>query len=235
MQELIVKSNVIWQNQDISYLKCVPINTKLKKKILPGMFFNISIEGKLSPFLRRPISIAYKDNEAVYFLIKSIGEGTDAIVKASVLSLLGPLGNNFPRPNSGDLLIAGGVGIAPLHFLKRFYGAGRLIWGLREKSAQAQYPEDIINIADKVYIDANAPIYENIDEELDRDALHNVFVCANKALTELVIKKANQRNLKVYASLESHMGCGWGACNGCFVNIAGRSGYVCKEGPVFEF
>jgi dihydroorotate dehydrogenase electron transfer subunit len=39
-------------------------------------------------------------------------------------------------------------------------------------------------------------------------------------------------------SLEAHMACGLGACQGCAVKASANSGrsyfYVCKEGPVFD-
>ena len=37
-----------------------------------------------------------------------------------------------------------------------------------------------------------------------------------------------------YVSLESRMGCGFGACMGCSIMTTSGPKRVCKEGPVFE-
>ncbi|MBQ2059580.1 MAG: dihydroorotate dehydrogenase electron transfer subunit, partial [Firmicutes bacterium] len=35
-------------------------------------------------------------------------------------------------------------------------------------------------------------------------------------------------------SLETRMGCGYGACMGCSIRLRDRMARVCKDGPVFE-
>jgi dihydroorotate dehydrogenase electron transfer subunit len=46
-----------------------------------------------------------------------------------------------------------------------------------------------------------------------------------------------ERHISLRASLEARMGCGYGACVGCSVDIKGADGIVrkkvCSDGPVF--
>ncbi len=232
--EYITKPEILSLKERVAYIKCALPEDALRE-IRPGNFFNISVAGGLKPFLRRPISVCFTDSDSVYFLIKIVGEGTKAIVEAKSLSLLGPLGNSFSCPDGKSVFICGGIGIAPLHFLKKINSFVPLIWGIRSREEYALYPKGIIDMADEVFVDGENPLPVSLPQLLDRFSPSVVYACANIKLTELIIKFASGKGIAVEASLEAHMGCGWGACNGCFVSVGGKSVYVCKEGPVVRY
>ncbi|MBF8266210.1 MAG: pyrK, partial [Dehalococcoidia bacterium] len=87
----------------------------------PGQFCMIHCgEGY---FLRRPISI-HSISNGMAFLVKVVGRGTACLSQSQPgdkLNIIGPLGNGFSiLPESRKLLlVAGGMGIAPLAFLAR--------------------------------------------------------------------------------------------------------------------
>ena len=85
----------------------------------PGQFVMVRC-GDLP--LRRPLSIHAADDGKIALLFRVTGSGTGVLSGAEVggeVQLTGPLGNGYSLPASHDraVLIAGGMGIAPLYFL----------------------------------------------------------------------------------------------------------------------
>jgi dihydroorotate dehydrogenase electron transfer subunit len=97
---------------------------------LPGQFVMIRFRDRLDPLLGRPLSVyAYerKQNGGVLeVLYRTLGKGTQAIARlheGDELDVLGPLGTGFHLPSSVShvVLIAGGLGVAPLTYLAFHY------------------------------------------------------------------------------------------------------------------
>src|ERR671923_1979844 len=83
---------------------------------VPGQFFMLGAPGRLLP---RPMSLCLAPAGELAFLIDVVGPGTRALAtlaRGDSLTLFGPLGNGFrldvPRP----LVVAGGIGIAPMPY-----------------------------------------------------------------------------------------------------------------------
>ena len=109
----------------------------IAKKAKPGQFVHVLIGG--DTLLRRPFSIhsvscSRSAVSGIEILYKVVGRGTELLSKkksGESLDIIGPLGNGFklpvtPRLRSGqasyglrvtNVLIAGGMGVAPLVFL----------------------------------------------------------------------------------------------------------------------
>ena len=88
----------------------------------PGQFVHIKIKDGYDPLLRRPFSIHRCEGEKIEILYKVVGRGTELLSRKKIgneIDTLGPLGQGFKI--SPDLkkivLVAGGMGIAPLYFL----------------------------------------------------------------------------------------------------------------------
>lgn len=93
----------------------------LKERIKPGQFLHIRAGSGYDPLLRRPISIhrASSGQSIIEILYKIAGRGTQLMArrsKGTYLDIIGPLGNGFrvPKGQSNFILIAGGMGVAPL-------------------------------------------------------------------------------------------------------------------------
>ncbi|MDD5476273.1 MAG: FAD-binding oxidoreductase [Syntrophales bacterium] len=93
---------------------------------LPGQFMMIRKPGFNSPLLARPFSIFSRKNmeekTVVEVIYRVVGTGTELLASCEVgdiLHVMGPLGRGFYVDNRlrKIVLVAGGVGVAPLSFL----------------------------------------------------------------------------------------------------------------------
>jgi dihydroorotate dehydrogenase electron transfer subunit len=71
--------------------------------------------------------------------------------------------------------------------------------------------------------------------ELDADPHAVVYACGPPGMLEAVRRLCVARDVPGRLALEAGMACGYGACFGCVVPLAG-GGYarVCVDGPVME-
>jgi len=98
--------------------------------------------------LRRPLSIHAADDGKIALLFRVTGSGTGLLSGTEVggeVQLTGPLGNGYSLPDSYHraVLIAGGMGIAPLYFLAARLPEPRqatLVYGARSESELYRAP-----------------------------------------------------------------------------------------------
>ena len=98
----------------------------ISKAASPGQFVMIRVSKSIDPLLRRPLSICgVLDSELILVLYRVAGRGTALMAEmrpGQRMSVLGPLGSGFRLPNKDKtpILVAGGMGIAPLFCLSQF-------------------------------------------------------------------------------------------------------------------
>ncbi len=230
----------------------------------PGQFITVICEGFT---LRRPFSIHQAKQSQIAILFKVVGKGTSWLSqchKGDKIDILGPLGNGFTIAPSAKnlLLVAGGIGIAPLVFLAQYASSRYSISLIHGASTATElYP---LAKTDVIASKANQsqeeirfiPITEDgtsgekgmITDILPRflDWADQIFACgpldmykamANISLPAKAPSRVKQSNLKIkkcQVSLEVRMGCGIGACYGCTINTKKGLKKVCLDGPVFE-
>ena len=219
----------------------------LAKNSYPGQFLHIKVKKVI---LRRPFSIHNVKNNTVYILFRVRGRGTAALAqykKGDSLNILGPLGRGFSYPpdkvkDATNLLIAGGLGVAPLMFLATKLKKYKPIVILGEKSKKDILCEkEFKTLGCKVYIstdDGSRGTKGNVVDVLKKIKIRgkvNMFSCGPQAMFKKmneVIKKKKDVNCEI--SFEQFMGCGIGTCCGCTIET--KNGYkkVCKDGPVFK-
>jgi len=108
------------------------------KSALPGQFIHVRIENSYDPILRRPFSIhdvcesRKKNRQTLRVLYEVKGKGTELLSQKKPLSeldCLGPLGHGFDLDKITQAkkiyIVAGGMGVAPLHFLAKKLAEGR--------------------------------------------------------------------------------------------------------------
>jgi dihydroorotate dehydrogenase electron transfer subunit len=91
----------------------------------PGQFVHVRVACQNDPLLRRPFSVhATYPSEGIFSLLYVLrGRGTALLRKFQpweTISIVGPLGRGFDLGDSPDaehIVVAGGCGAAPLHFL----------------------------------------------------------------------------------------------------------------------
>jgi len=217
----------------------------------PGQFMMLKASSVYDPFLRRPYSIFDCEKERIKVLLKVIGPASSIIAEKQEnekIDILGPLGNGFPiLSNKHSVLVAGGIGVAPLWFLAKKLKAENqtfsIIYG--EKTATDMSFEIKETFADFSHIvtedgskgdKATAPgILPSFFDKLG-EKQYVLYVCGPKAMLKETISFGRKRNIPVYVSLEQRMACGTGICFGCSVKTARKPGYltICKDGPVFS-
>ena len=186
----------------------------------PGQFFMLEAPGRLLP---RPMSLCLAPAGELAFLIDPIGPGTQALCSLAPgdsLHVLGPLGNGFRLDVERPLLVGGGIGIAPLPYLSERLGRPPAVLGFRSEwhaEAAALVPNAAV-VIEPTYVT------ELIEPGFD------VLACGPEPMLEAVRELAPEAQL----AWEAPMGCGYGACYGCAVEIDGAWRRLCIEGPVLR-
>lgn len=178
----------------------------------------------------------------------STGAGTrwlSRLTKGSVLDAVGPLGNGFKIESSANrlLLVAGGIGIAPLKFLADFaLKQGKqvmLLHGARTKSGI--FPSEMLPKSINLFVtteDGSTGEKDVIANSVREyvDSADQVFACGPIAMYETLATQMKDWPVAkpVQVSLEVRMGCGTGICYSCSIKTTGGMKRVCKEGPVFN-
>ena len=221
----------------------------------PGQFVMIRVRPGIDPLLRRPFSIcAVQEDELVLILYRIVGKGTTIMAEASEgdsFSILGPLGKGFGLPDSHkqSILIAGGIGVAPLLFLAQYARTGpvQLMTGYgsaAEIIALEQILDrtiDFVIATDDGSAGHSGPVTDLLEAQLDQSEFEKeatlIFTCGPEPMMKKVATMALERGIPCQASLETVMACGVGACQGCSVKTSSKEDrsycHVCTDGPVF--
>ncbi len=201
-------------------------------------FIEIKLDGY---YLRRPISVMDFTDSYVDILYKVLGHGTKDMTsykEGQKLDVLIGLGNGFDITKAKKpVLIAGGIGVAPLIGLaKGFIDRGIkpvFIYGARSKD-DIVMTNLISEYADlKICTDDGSLGYKgNVVSFLKSLNLDFDYYYACGPQVMLKFLALDFKNGEV--SLEARMGCGFGACMGCSIETTNGPKRVCKEGPVFD-
>ncbi len=237
---------------------CKLEDPEISHAALPGQCVDIQITSGLDPLLRRPFGIHAAGRGTIDILYEIVGRGTLFLSQkrpGEYVDVIGPFGTGFRLPPSAfrlpAVLIAGGMGVAPLLFL-----AEKLAEGKRQKTKGkstvligAQTKAGILCAAEfrkygcEVHLatdDGSAGYRGYVSGLLERHLAKIdyrppvLYACGPQPMLREVSRIAAGRGLPLQVSLEAHMSCGIGACLGCVVETTAGFKRVCKEGPVFD-
>jgi dihydroorotate dehydrogenase electron transfer subunit len=218
-----------------------------------GQFAMVRCGEGYDPLLPRALSI-YRvrdgdEGREAGFLIEVTGRGTAWLARrrpGDTVALFGPLGRGFvPRPGVHNLLlVAGGIGVAPLVWLADEQTArGRnvtLLLGARD--AAHLYPTALLPPEVEVVLatdDGSAGHHGFVTDLLPAYAAwaDQIFACGPMAMFHAmaaVLRRLPYRR-SCQVLLEEQMACGTGICYSCAVETR-RQGMklICKDGPRFE-
>ena len=210
----------------------------------PGQFVNVAIPGK---YLRRPISICDYSLERgeITLLYDVVGEGTAAMSRmlpGESVDMLNGLGNGF-TVNSGalrPLLLGGGIGCAPLLGLARALKAHGIqpvaILGYntaKDSFGMDRWFEEIGVEAYIATVDGSVGTKGFVTDVIREKDLHGDYFHACGPMP-MLRALCNGLDIPGELSIESRMGCGFGACMCCSVETRGGAKRICKDGPVFD-
>lgn len=218
----------------------------------PGNFYNVDCGGGREHLLPRPLSAhgLYGGGEqglVVRFLVEEVGWGTGRLCESELgthVGMLGPLGRGFePAADGRALLVSGGIGVAPLHFLASRMEAEGLAYdflaGFRD--SEHYYPAlgDLAGSLE-VYTDDGSmgrggPVSAGAAASIEKGEYSSVYACGPEAMMRAVANIAESSGVPCQVSLDSRMACGVGSCRGCVrPGRAGANICVCLDGPVFD-
>lgn len=228
----ILSSRLIW-------LRCPDI----AREAMPGQFVMVRCGPETT--LPRPFSVHQVDNDciALFYAVREGGRGTEWLSrqKSGVsVSIFGPLGNGFAiHPEARNLLlVAGGIGIAPLYFMAQRAVKNYKVTLLYGTVDQNRYP--VAPEIETVAVTEDGSVGEKglVTNILPRftEKADQVFACGPMPMYLDMFKRRQELKLEdkpVQVSLEVRMGCGVGVCYGCTVKTKTGLKQVCKDGPVF--
>jgi len=246
----------IRESSDTYTLELEPINGDAWFPFSSGQFNMLYVFGVGEV----PISISGDPakHQTLVHTARSVGNVTSALLrmrKDDVIGVRGPFGSHWPVEEAiGNdvILVAGGIGLAPLRpVLYSFithrdkYGRIILLYGART-------PEDLLykkelerwrgrfDLEIKVTVDSatgewhgNVGVVTTLIPRLQFDPLRTIaMLCGPEVMMRFTIKELQNcgvKNENIFVSMERNMKCGVCLCGHCQFGPK----FVCKDGPVF--
>ena len=253
-----VVTDVRTDTPDVKTFRVVGLDGKKPFAHIPGQCAMLSMPGIGEALFS--ITSSPTNEDFLEFSIKKCGCVTTwihEIEPGQQVTLRGPYGNGFPvdtELRGKDLLIiAGGIGLAPVRSVINYvranrqnYGTLDIVYGSRSKEALVDYQailddwmaEDGINV--HLTIDREQPDWDghvgfvpNYVKELNFDTSKTVVMCGPPIMIKFPLAGLEELGFQrdqVYTTFELKMKCALGKCGRC--NIGDK--YVCKDGPVFR-
>lgn len=255
------------EKAEIVDIKKLTENEKLFRVVLknkgtldhePGQFVMVSLYG----IGEIPISVCSSPVISDYFelCVRAVGKVTRSmhkLKKGDEIGIRGPYGKGFPvRIFEGNdlLIIAGGLGLAPLRSLityvldnRRDFGKVHLLFGCKEPkdilfSDELEKWSQRMDMHYSCTVDRASPdwagnvgvittLIPGVDIEPAKTfaAVVGPPVMYNFVIKELIAKGVPERNILL--SFERNMKCGNGKCGRCQI----QNLYCCQNGPVFNY
>ncbi len=223
-----------------------------------GQFVEVSIFG----VGEAPISISSAPSKGgfIELCVRNAGDVTGALHHkqcGDIVGLRGPFGRGFPfeeMKGHDVLLVAGGLGIAPLkslinhiHDERHDFGRVTILLGaknpaeilFRKQFDMWKHRDDFdlimtVDQPDDTW-DGEIGLVTRLFDRLDIDP-DNTFgaICGPPVMYRYVIDEMRQKKMnvdRIYVSFERRMKCGIGKCGHCGVGHQ----YACIDGPVFNY
>ncbi len=202
-----------------------------------GNFIMIGLR-TLDPYLPRPFSFLEGNKKSFSILLKVKGRGTELlskVKKGDKLKVLGPLGKAFCPPEVG-ILIAGGIGIAPVYYQSGWMKGGTLFYGAKRKKdliLTREFKDKGFKV--RTITEENGGLVTDLLKKYT-DELNGkqIFICGTIEMIKNIKGILNKEQIdKAYVYVEKRMGCGLGGCKSCAVKTFEGYKLVCTEGPIF--
>jgi anaerobic sulfite reductase subunit B len=190
-----------------------------------------------------PISVSATDG-GVEHTVRAVGAVTRALCRAEAIGVRGPYGNAWPLDELAGrdvLVVAGGIGLAPLRPVIRALGPrARVLYGARGP-AELLYGEELRDWDARVIVDVPGPGWSGpvgvVTKLIEREAFDPngaaALICGPEVMMRFAAAALRARGVApdaIWVSLERSMHCGAGHCGHC--QLGPR--LICRDGPVFR-
>lgn len=190
-----------------------------------------------------PMSVSHSGPGSIGITVKMVGEATEALCRVSRgdrVRVRGPYGKGFEPSGKKALLVAGGVGSAPLlpvakHLIDRDSEILAVI-GARTESELILAGEfsdlgaDVVVSTDDGSAGFHGTASELCSETVEKREFDSIYCCGPEPMIRAVVDVAQSRGIWGQASVERLIKCGIGLCGSCAIS----NRLVCRDGPVFD-
>jgi NAD(P)H-flavin reductase len=206
------------------------------------------------------ISVSSGYDGVLEHTIRQVGNVTRFLSKleaGATIGMRGPYGSSWPIDDCRGqdvLIVAGGIGLAPLRPMLHNLMADRAAYGRIVLLYGARTPDTLLFASQyEAWIDAGIELQTTVDR-CDRDWLGNVGVvpqlidrltglrpdqtqmvaCGPEVMMRYSVHSAQDRGIpknRMWLSVERNMQCAVGLCGHCQFGPT----FVCKDGPVFRY
>ncbi|HCV42389.1 MAG TPA: dihydroorotate dehydrogenase electron transfer subunit [Bacteroidetes bacterium] len=226
------------------------LSDRIAQSASAGQFVNIKTDEGIEPLLRRPFSLYTTQGNLAQIIFNVIGKGTAVLRNkraGEMLDVLGPLGVPFTLNSPSHdtaILVGGGMGVAPMPMATReLIRLGKkvvTILGARTASMVIEaHLRDVHVATDDGSRGFHGNVVDLIKQMAPRGKYSNpkVFACGPTQMLKALQAYVLENEMDCEASLEGPMGCGFGICQGCPVELVDaekKYGLMCKDGPTFD-
>ena len=246
------------ETEDVFTIETQPEDNEPNLHFTPGQFNMIYVFGVGEV----PLSISGNSDQTntLVHTIRGVGWVTRALQemkKGDMIGVRGPFGNPWPMQEAEGndvLVIAGGVGLAPLrpviyHLLahREQYGSVSILYGARS-------PDDMLFKKEleqwrgrfDLHVDAtvdaakrgwmgNVGVVTQLIPKAKFDPDNTVaMICGPEIMMRFTLKELQRQEVKekaIFLSMERNMKCAIGFCGHCQYGPQ----FICKDGPVFRY
>ena len=204
-----------------------------------------------------PISVAGDDGGRLVHTVRAVGAVSEAICgsrRGATLGVRGPFGNAWPVAEAagGDVVVvAGGIGLAPLRPALRHLVAHRSDYGRVALLYGSRTPGDLLyrrelDQLDRVAVDVTVDsagggwrgkvgvVPKLVGSALFDPANSTALVCGPEIMIHYTVQALLARGLpaeRIHISMERNMRCGLGHCGHCQLGPT----LICLDGPVYRW
>jgi len=251
---------VLSLRQTGAYWSITLVAPEIAEEARPGQFVEVAVPRGREFLLRRPFSIHQASRRGgwagtIEIVLDVIGPGTawaSELKPHDTVDVIGPLGRPFQLPRGAvpSLLVGGGYGAAPLHFLaeelRRRGKPVNMIAGARDhervfKPVEGKRLSDLIVITtEDGSMGERGRVTDVLPALLERTRSRVVYACGPNAMLRAVAEQCLAAKIPCQVAVEELMACGLGVCWTCAVPLVARDGKgwwnvrACVEGPVFN-
>lgn len=200
---------------------------------------------------RIPLTIADSDIErgTITLVVQAVGESTTAICALEpgdcLTDVVGPLGQATHIADFGTVVCCGGgVGVAPLlPIIKAMKEAGnRVISVLAARTKDLiileeqvrRYSDELIIMTDDGSYGQKGLVTQGVEQVIQRERVDMVVTIGPAVMMKFVSLLTKKYNVPTMCSLNTIMVDGTGMCGACRVTVAGKTRFVCVDGPEFD-
>jgi NAD(P)H-flavin reductase len=268
-KSIVMRTDKIYKCEITNIVELTQLEKLFRLKILdgaereifdfrPGQFVMLGVPGFGEVPI--PISSSSSNKKFIELCVRKVGRVTNMIHqvhKGAKLGIRGPFGTSFPMEEmagSNILLVAGGLGLAPLRApiywvseLRDEFEDVHVLYGTKDPSQMLftyQYEEwekvnhiKLLTIVEKQAKGWNGrtgmitELFKEVSIEPDNTY---AIVCGPPVMFKFVCDHLDSLRVpmnRMFVSLERRMHCGMGKCCRCMVG----STFTCVDGPVFDY